>query len=222
MESSPNDRLDYGKMAYGCQHYGRRCKIRAPCCNEVFPCRHCHNGAAAFLGNSSVQHELVRQDVKQVIVAIRSSLYVILDWDSKLLELSTRVGQVCSNYGVRTGEYFCNVCKFYDDDTAKGQFHYDDCCICRVGGRENFFHCKKCGLCYSIVLQNNHSCVENSMRHHCPICFENVGMIFSCKLASGLRHGMLPLRENLDSRLVFAAFRKNPDENIPGFGAEVL
>lgn len=26
-----------------CLHYRRRCSIRAPCCNEVFDCRHCHN-----------------------------------------------------------------------------------------------------------------------------------------------------------------------------------
>lgn len=26
-----------------CKHYKRRCKIRAPCCNEIFCCRHCHN-----------------------------------------------------------------------------------------------------------------------------------------------------------------------------------
>lgn len=93
----------------------------------------------------------------------------------------------------------------------------------RVGGRENYFHCKKCGMhrfllpvkivafdffvwsefhfvmmphhtdiflymplirsvlhvyavesgcCYVLSLRNNHSCVENSMRHHCPICYE--------------------------------------------------
>lgn len=28
-----------------CSHYRRRCRIRAPCCNEVFDCRHCHNEA---------------------------------------------------------------------------------------------------------------------------------------------------------------------------------
>jgi len=26
-----------------CSHYRRRCRIRAPCCDEVFDCRHCHN-----------------------------------------------------------------------------------------------------------------------------------------------------------------------------------
>lgn len=32
-----------------CKHYRRRCKIRAPCCNEIFSCRHCHNEATVFL-----------------------------------------------------------------------------------------------------------------------------------------------------------------------------
>ncbi|KAM3254977.1 hypothetical protein ACQJBY_042805 [Aegilops geniculata] len=38
-------RRDVGKMEHGCEHYRRRCKIVAPCCKEVFPCRHCHNDA---------------------------------------------------------------------------------------------------------------------------------------------------------------------------------
>lgn len=32
---------DEGK--HGCAHYRRRCKLVAPCCGEVFWCRHCHN-----------------------------------------------------------------------------------------------------------------------------------------------------------------------------------
>ncbi|KAK1650108.1 hypothetical protein QYE76_067913 [Lolium multiflorum] len=36
-------RRGFGKMGFGCKHYRRRCRIRAPCCNDVFNCRHCHN-----------------------------------------------------------------------------------------------------------------------------------------------------------------------------------
>ena len=32
-----------GAGRYGCIHYRRRCKLVAPCCGEVFSCRHCHN-----------------------------------------------------------------------------------------------------------------------------------------------------------------------------------
>lgn len=46
------------------------------------------------------------------------------------------------------------------------------CGICRIGGHENFFHCYKCGCCYSILLKNSHPCVEGAMHHDCPICFE--------------------------------------------------
>ncbi len=31
-------------------------------------------------------------------------------------------------------------CRFFDDDVRKLQFHCDKCGICRVGGRDNFFH----------------------------------------------------------------------------------
>ncbi|XP_042397933.1 E3 ubiquitin-protein ligase MIEL1-like [Zingiber officinale] len=147
----PDDsRLGFGKMEFGCIHYRRRCKIRAPCCNEVFNCRHCHNETA--------RHELCRQDVQQVICLV--------------CDTEQPVGQACSNCGVNMGEYYCDVCKFFDDDVEKGQYHCNDCGICRVGGRENFFHCKKCGSCYSTELLNKHFCIENSMRHNCPICYE--------------------------------------------------
>ncbi|XP_072975424.1 E3 ubiquitin-protein ligase MIEL1 [Typha angustifolia] len=151
---SDDSRLGFGKMEYGCEHYKRRCKIRAPCCNEVFHCRHCHNEATAL----SDRHELCRQDIQNVICVV--------------CDTEQQVSQLCSNCGVNMGEYFCEVCKFYDDDTEKGQYHCNDCGICRVGGKDNFFHCQKCGSCYSVVLRDKHSCVENSMRHHCPICYE--------------------------------------------------
>ena len=32
-----------GRGEYGCMHYRRRCRMVAPCCGEVFWCRHCHN-----------------------------------------------------------------------------------------------------------------------------------------------------------------------------------
>ncbi|XP_022979906.1 E3 ubiquitin-protein ligase MIEL1-like [Cucurbita pepo subsp. pepo] len=158
MEVSADDRLDFGKMGYGCQHYRRRCRIRASCCNEIYPCRHCHNEATSVMSRPFDRHELNRFDVKQVVCAV--------------CDTEQPVARVCTNCGVNMGEYFCEICKFFDDDIEKGQFHCEDCGICRVGGRENYFHCKKCGSCYSVNLRDNHSCIENSMQHHCPICYE--------------------------------------------------
>ncbi|KAG4186914.1 hypothetical protein ERO13_A08G072900v2 [Gossypium hirsutum] len=99
---SPQRSKDFGKLDHGCDHYKRRCKILAPCCNKTFPCRHCHN----------------------------------------------------------------------ETSITKGQFHCNDRGICRVGGRDKFFHCEKCGSCYMVDLRDNHFCVENSMKSYCPICFE--------------------------------------------------
>ena len=36
-----------GLLQHGCKHYRRRCKLVAPCCGEVFWCRHCHNEVKA-------------------------------------------------------------------------------------------------------------------------------------------------------------------------------
>ncbi|KAF7119995.1 hypothetical protein RHSIM_Rhsim13G0016300 [Rhododendron simsii] len=217
------NREDFGKSEYGCEHYKRRCKLRAPCCGQIFSCRHCHNAATSALSNPKDRHELVRRDVSQVICAVCNT--------------EQQVAHVCSKCGVKMGAYFCEICRFYDDDTTKEQFHCDDCGICRVGGRERFFHCKKCGKrsdylpgyaiirllailsdetarasfgvgwvsvgerkrhwrcsnvgavpawvcwlrwwrkrrtasCYSVDLLDNHLCVENSMKNHCPICYE--------------------------------------------------
>ncbi|CAL9023865.1 unnamed protein product [Prunus brigantina] len=151
-------RQDFGKLDYGCDHYRRRCKIRAPCCDQIFPCRHCHNEAASSLSNPKDCHELVRQDVKQVVCSVCNT--------------EQQVAQLCSNCGVNMGEYYCDICKFYDDDISKQQFHCNECGICRVGGRDKFFHCQKCGSCYAVELRDNHLCVENSMKNHCPVCYE--------------------------------------------------
>ncbi|XP_022992470.1 E3 ubiquitin-protein ligase MIEL1-like [Cucurbita maxima] len=151
-------REDFGKFQHGCEHYRRRCRIRAPCCDRIFTCRHCHNEAMTSLSNPKDRHDLVRQDVRQVVCLICNT--------------EQEVSKSCSKCNVNMGEYFCGICKFYDDDTRKKQFHCDACGICRVGGRENFFHCEKCGSCYSTPLRDNHMCVENSMKSFCPICYE--------------------------------------------------
>ncbi|XP_040962549.1 E3 ubiquitin-protein ligase RZFP34 isoform X2 [Gossypium hirsutum] len=41
-----------------------------------------------------------------------------------------------------------------------------------TGGKENFFHCNKCGCCYSNLMREVHRCIEKAMHHDCPICFE--------------------------------------------------
>ncbi|KAG6772731.1 hypothetical protein POTOM_024151 [Populus tomentosa] len=159
--------LDKGLMEYGCLHYRRRCSIRAPCCNEIFDCRHCHNEVKNNINvDQKHRHDMPRHEVKQVICSLCGT--------------EQEVQQVCINCGVCMGKYFCETCKLFDDDdsaylfclTSKKQYHCDGCGICRIGGPENFFHCYKCGCCYSNLLKNSHPCVEGAMHHDCPVCFE--------------------------------------------------
>ncbi|KAL8504121.1 hypothetical protein ACS0TY_022743 [Phlomoides rotata] len=151
--------LDEGYLKYGCSHYRRRCRIRAPCCNEIFSCRHCHNEAKnSICIDQSLGHDMPRHLVEKVICA--------------LCDTEQEVQQVCKNCGVCMGRYFCGICKLFDDDTSKEQYHCDGCGICRIGGAKNFFHCNKCGCCYSALLKSSHPCVERAMHQDCPVCFE--------------------------------------------------
>lgn len=66
-----NDLRDRGYMEHGCQHYRRRCRIRAPCCNEIFDCRHCHNEAKNDINiDQKYRHDIPRHQVKQVICSL--------------------------------------------------------------------------------------------------------------------------------------------------------
>ncbi|KAI3690240.1 hypothetical protein L2E82_48219 [Cichorium intybus] len=82
------------------------------------------------------------------------------------------VNQICGNCGVKMGEYFCGICKLFDDDTSKQQFHCNDCEICRLHGRQNYYHCHKCGCCRANEKRGSHTCVENLLKHECPGCHE--------------------------------------------------
>lgn len=158
-DTRTTEKLEQGFMQHGCPHYRRRCQIRAPCCSEVYDCRHCHNEAKNNINvEGKLRHDLPRHQVQQVICSLCGT--------------EQEAGQICINCGACMGKYFCKTCKLYDDDTSKRQYHCNGCGICRIGGRENFFHCYKCGCCYSVLLKDSHPCVEGAMHHDCPVCFE--------------------------------------------------
>ena len=143
----------------GCQHYARGCRLRAPCCGELFWCRFCHDEVKSRgEANPHAKHSLNRHMVQSVVCAMCNH--------------EQPPAQACNMCGANFGAYFCGACNLYDDDTQKLQFHCTKCGICRVGGRENFFHCDTCGACYSVELRNNHVCIPNSMQRDCPICYE--------------------------------------------------
>ncbi|KAL1549388.1 E3 ubiquitin-protein ligase RZFP34 [Salvia divinorum] len=147
------------EQEYGCRHYQRKCKILAPCCNQTFDCRHCHNDAKNSIEVDPLdRHDIPRHEITRVICSV--------------CDTEQDVQQNCISCGVCMGKYYCSICKFFDDDISKNQYHCEKCGICRTGGKDNFFHCDKCECCYSNVLKDSHICIERAMHHNCPICFE--------------------------------------------------
>ncbi|KAL9851500.1 RING finger and CHY zinc finger domain-containing protein 1 [Geothlypis trichas] len=134
----------------GCEHYRRGCRLRAPCCGKLYPCRLCHDGAE--------EHQLDRFRVSEV--------------QCSRCRLLQKAQQRCEGCGSLFGEYYCDICHLFDRD--KKQYHCQECGICRIGPKEDFFHCSKCNLCLSLSLQGKHKCIENVSRQDCPICLEDI------------------------------------------------
>lgn len=142
---------------YGCKHYLRRCKIVAPCCDNIYSCRLCHDeNEFDKVMNVKLQHRIDRFKIKEVIC--------------NACDVKQSVKQCCENCGICFGLYYCDICHLFDD-IDKEQYHCHKCGICRVG-KNNSIHCDKCGIC--VNLNNlNHKCI-NIVDSLCPICMEDL------------------------------------------------
>uniref|UniRef100_A0A4W5R108 Ring finger and CHY zinc finger domain containing 1 n=1 Tax=Hucho hucho TaxID=62062 RepID=A0A4W5R108_9TELE len=128
----------------GCDHYVRRCFLKAPCCGKAYVCRLCHD--------AEEDHQMDRFLVKEVQCSVCNTVQ--------------QAQKVCQECNVTFGDYYCDICHLFDKD--KKQYHCQPCGICRIGPREKYFHCEKCNLCLVSDLRGNHKCVENVSRQNCP------------------------------------------------------
>jgi uncharacterized CHY-type Zn-finger protein len=137
-----------------CSHYSRKCLLKAKCCGKYFPCRKCHDEVE--------DHKIDRFATEFVACKVCRAEDV-------------PVGERCTNCGVKFAEYYCRVCQFFDDDTAKnGVYHCDRCGICRVGrglGIDNR-HCDGCNACVPIEVADSHPCTTDALKGNCPVCAE--------------------------------------------------
>ena len=140
-----------------CTHYKRHCDLKCEDCGKFYPCRICHDEKFEYLEKS---HVLDRFNIKEIIC--------------DFCNLKQTKSNKCIKCGIKFGNYFCNICNLYDDDTSKKQFHCEKCGICRIGGKENFFHCDNCNSCIANSLKDNHICIKNSFHNKCPVCFDSV------------------------------------------------
>lgn len=142
-----------GELLLGCEHYPRRCKIKAACCGLFYGCRLCHDHPAA-------DHAINRFDTETVLCM--------------LCGVEQPVAEGCITPGCceKFARHFCPICKFYDDTPGKDIYHCHDCGICRVGkglGKDNF-HCTTCNACVSMSSKDSHKCLAKSLDADCPIC----------------------------------------------------
>lgn len=138
----------------GCPHYQRNCKVECPTCLKWYPCRFCHD-------QEITDHKLTRNEVKHILCMFCTTPQEPTD-------------NYCIECDKELANYFCSICKLYDNDDKKDIYHCDKCGICRLGlglGKD-YFHCDTCNICLSIDLKHSHKCVNNTTHCNCPICNE--------------------------------------------------
>jgi hypothetical protein len=115
---------DDSELQLGCEHYQRNVKVQCCDCRRWYPCRHCHD--------EQEDHELNRQKTTSMLCMLCCT--------------PQPARQYCEHCGQRAAWYYCDICKFWDDDGSQKTYHCPDCGLCRRGEGigKDFFHCKVC------------------------------------------------------------------------------
>lgn len=143
-----------------CEHYMRGCQLLSPCCNELFDCRLCHDVIKDEQEkNIDNAHTMNIHDIQKIMC---KKCYTLQD-----------ISQYCSYCHECMGNYFCDVCRFYDNRENKDYFHCVECGICRQGKKEDYMHCDSCGRCFIKGHEKNCKGI-NITSAECPICLENL------------------------------------------------
>ncbi|KAL6864425.1 hypothetical protein J3F83DRAFT_741734 [Trichoderma novae-zelandiae] len=136
----------------GCEHYERNVKLQCSTCKKWYTCRFCHD--------AHEDHTLIRKDTKNMLCMLCAT--------------PQKASEACNNCGAVAAQYYCNICKLWENRTHKPIYHCNDCGICRrgMGLGKDFFHCKTCRTCITTSIESSHKCIERSTDCDCPICGE--------------------------------------------------
>ncbi|KAG5562658.1 hypothetical protein RHGRI_005398 [Rhododendron griersonianum] len=174
LEDSTMQRLLCTSEDFGvpqCPHYRRRCRIRAPCCNEIFDCRHCHNEAKNGINvDQKHRHDIPRHLVQQVICSLCGTEQEVshdLVWFGKSVSV---VACVWEDTSVRLAS--CLMTIYQRSSIIAMDVAYAGL----AGGRISSIAINAVRCCYSVLLKNCHPCVEGAMHHDCPVCFEKTAV----------------------------------------------
>lgn len=108
----------------GCAHYRRNVKVQCPDCHNWYTCRHCHDEVE--------KHPLARSRIRNMLCMACGT--------------PQRAGQYCKQCSWLAADYYCDLCKLWDNDTEHRIYHCPDCGICRRGEGlgKDYIHCKVC------------------------------------------------------------------------------
>lgn len=118
-------------VVLGCRHYKRNVKIQCFACKKWYTCRFCHDEVE--------DHHLIRHKTENMLCMMCGH--------------AQPAAHFCEHCGELAAQYFCEVCKLWDNDSKKSIYHCTDCGICRIGQGlgKDFFHCKVRSIIRSIV-----------------------------------------------------------------------
>ncbi|GIK02666.1 hypothetical protein Aspvir_006725 [Aspergillus viridinutans] len=141
---------DVEEACLGCRHYKRNVKLQCFACKKWYTCRFCHDEVE--------DHHLDRPKTENMLCMLCGH--------------AQPAAAVCRQCGEHAAQYYCNICKLWDNDSNKSIYHCNDCGICRIGQGlgKDFFHCRTCSVCLPISIENTHRCIERSTQCDCPIC----------------------------------------------------
>ena len=116
------DTEELEETSLGCQHYRRNVKLQCFTCKKWYTCRFCHDEVE--------DHHLIRRDTENMLCMLCGH--------------PQPAAHDCRKCGVQTAQYYCEICKLWDNDGKKSIYHCNDCGICRIGQGlgKDFFHCK--------------------------------------------------------------------------------
>ncbi|KAG5556821.1 hypothetical protein RHGRI_007168 [Rhododendron griersonianum] len=182
--------MEMGSGLFGCSHYRRRCKIRAPCCDEIFDCRHCHNESKVVC--SFLWFYI---DIKITTFGISSNTTATAEcycsWAFKIGETQNESNSIhnleqnslevdpLSRHDVPRHEVkrvICSLCHTEQDVQQKciqcgvcmGKYFCSKCNFFDDDVLKDQYHCDKCGICRTGGEENFFHC------NKCGCCYSRL------------------------------------------------
>ena len=123
----PSKDLEEGEgRIFGCRHYKRNVKLQCSECLRWYTCRFCHD------------------EVESHAITRRATRFMLCMYCG----CAQPAAGDCRSCGRSAACYYCDVCKFWDNEPSRSIYHCEDCGICRIGEGlgKDFYHCKVSGV----------------------------------------------------------------------------